>query len=554
MTDSDRTALLEALAVCFDTAARCQALLEQAGIPSSRLRAPGQLAPLDFWRHVLREIDKGLVTGGRAERYPALARAALADYPNNQVFQKMAESPSAAGPTESVESSPAAERTHETSRPKDPSPMNDEEPPLAASGAASSEEIPQELVERARAGRLVLFVGAGCCRSAGLPGWEDLLRRIEQRAEGEHLLSQDDRGRLKAWFRKVDDYPRIAKLFKDRFPARYRDWMQDIFDPSSPAAPPLLSPAYFRLLRQLPLTRVLTTNFDQLLEDALQPGWTSLTWQDVDELPRFLRSERRLIFHVHGRADRFGTLVHTFDEYRALAGPEGREARGFLQRIFESSSVLVAGYRLGDPVIRWLQDQLLSDWNLDPDWYALAPDPGEEERHREREERELNVIAYRPEPGGAPDSAHDKGLMRWFTALLERIGVTPELPEDNAAVQTAPPVVEIDDVYLRAQPPSTPELAQRYYRGEPARWSLVNEGHTASRRAAQDTLELLKGDGLRAVLLLGAGGEGKSTILMQVGLTLKEQGFRVFWSPEGEGDLFAPLKDRRREPVALLVD
>ncbi len=420
---------------------------------------------------------------------------------------------------------------------------------------ASSSEIPEQLVERARTGRVAIFVGAGCCRSAGLPGWEELLRRLERRAEAEHLLNREDEGRLKAWFRKADDFPRIAKLFKDRFPGRYRDWMQDIFDPSAPAAPLLRPPAYFYLLRSLPLTRVLTTNFDQLLEDALQPGWTSLTWQDADELPRFLRSDRRLIFHAHGRADRFGTLVHTLDEYQELSGNAGREAREFLLRIFESSTVLFLGYRLGDPVIRWLQDRLRSDWDLEPDWYALSPDPSDEEREREREQRKLHLIAYHPASDGDRDAAHEKGLTRWLTAWLERLGVAAAVPEEiGAAVEPSPALVEIDDAYLSAQPPATPELCQRYYRGEPARWSLVREEHTAPRWATEEILKRLAGDGMRAVLLLGAGGEGKSTIMMQVGLALKEEGFRVVWSPEGEGDLFAALKDRRGKSVALLVD
>jgi hypothetical protein len=161
-------------------------------------------------------------------------------------------------------------------------------------------ELPPDLAARFREGRVILFIGAGCCRSAGLPGWEELLRRIAERLSTEHLLSQSDEGQLRGWFKKVEDYPRIAELFKSRFPQKYREVMQETFNPDAKARP-LLPPRYFTCFRDLPVTNILTTNFDALIEDALGSAWNSLTWQDEDEIPRYLRESRRLIFHIHGR-------------------------------------------------------------------------------------------------------------------------------------------------------------------------------------------------------------------------------------------------------------
>ena len=40
--------------------------------------------------------------------------------------------------------------------------------------------VAQELARHARSGRLVLFLGAGVSADAGLPGWNELLRRVAE--------------------------------------------------------------------------------------------------------------------------------------------------------------------------------------------------------------------------------------------------------------------------------------------------------------------------------------------------------------------------------------
>jgi hypothetical protein len=42
-------------------------------------------------------------------------------------------------------------------------------------------EVPDSLANRFSEGRVVLFVGSGCSRTSGLPGWKELLEGIINR-------------------------------------------------------------------------------------------------------------------------------------------------------------------------------------------------------------------------------------------------------------------------------------------------------------------------------------------------------------------------------------
>lgn len=92
-----------------------------------------------------------------------------------------------------------------------------------------------------------------------------------------------------------------------------------------------------------------------------------------------------------------------------------------------------------------------------------------------------------------------------------------------------------------------------YLRGEPPTWGLVHQGHTAHRDVAAKGLRVLETDNRAALLLEGAGGEGKTTTMMQIGLGLRERGYRVLFAPEPSKDVIAGL-GRYNGPIALLID
>ncbi len=75
---------LAELASVFSTAASAYGLLDEAGVPQTRIQPFGQLTPIEFWEDVCRQLEKGLIQGGPS----VLLAAAVKAYPYNSVFQK----------------------------------------------------------------------------------------------------------------------------------------------------------------------------------------------------------------------------------------------------------------------------------------------------------------------------------------------------------------------------------------------------------------------------------------------------------------------------------
>ena len=411
---------------------------------------------------------------------------------------------------------------------------------------------PVELVERFRARRVALFIGAGCTRSAGLPGWKELLESLQNRFRDNHIADDAELQKIKGWWAKSADFPRIAKFFSDRDKEFYRRAMQSIFDPPRARAD-YKPPPYFHYFPALGVTTIVTTNFDALLEDALTPRrFSALTWHDSDEFERFLRDQRTLIFHLHGIASRFGTVVHTLDEYRALEGPNGRQALDFLGRIIERDTLLFVGYGLADREIAFVVNQYHQNWKRRPDWYLLAANPTADTIRQMREECGLMVIPYTPAAGKA--DGHGTAIEAMFVDLAGRLGIADlgvPLPPESTAQDDV--ILEVTRDFLGAQPPITSETRRQFYRGAPPTWALLKNNATAQRNIVANVLRKID-EGTPFILLTGAGGEGKSTVLKQVAIALAERGDRVFFATADETLDLRDLLKRERGKITILID
>jgi tetratricopeptide (TPR) repeat protein/energy-coupling factor transporter ATP-binding protein EcfA2 len=411
---------------------------------------------------------------------------------------------------------------------------------------------PAELVERFRARRVTLFIGAGCGRSAGLPDWKTLLETLRDRFRDNHIVDDAELQRLRGWWANSGEFPRIAKFFSDRDREFYRRTMQGIFDPPSVPAN-RKPPRYFHYFPALGVTTIVTTNFDALLEDALtHRRFSELTWQDADEFERFLRDPRSLVFHLHGIASRFGTIVHTLDEYRTLKGPRGRQALDFLGRIIERDTLLFAGYSLSDGEIKFVADQFQQNWKRRPDWYLLAANPTAEMIHHSREENGLMVIPYAP-LADTKDS-HGAAIDAMFLNLAGRLDIADlGVPPPEASTDFANSVVAVTRDFLREQPPITAETRRQFYRGHEPTWALLRDNAATQRSIVTDIVRRFDG-GSQFILLTGAGGEGKSTVLKQVAILLAERGDRVFFAEADETLDLRDLLKRERGKIAILID
>jgi hypothetical protein len=222
--------------------------------------------------------------------------------------------------------------------------------------------------------------------------------------------------------------------------------------------------------------------------------------------------------------------------------------------MFEEYTIVVLGYRLCDPVIKWVAERLKNDWALNPDWYALVPNVKEVDIRKEMEERKLHLLNYSLPSVKDDSKSHELGLTEWFKCLGRELNIDNLSPKVIFDIITPNAEwVTLSEQYLKDLPAVDPEHLQGYYNGEPPTWSIVKDGYTAKRRATEDVLKKLIGGGFKAVLVKGAGGEGKSTILMQVALELFRGDYTLFFANEPDGDPFEIIKANKGR-IAIVIN
>jgi hypothetical protein len=194
----------------------------------------------------------------------------------------------------------------------------------------------RELEQALGEGPCVVFVGAGLSHGAGLPNWRELLGHLA----GE--LGLDPEGRhddldLAQWYREKFGDQALAKVIADRFSR-----------PAHAARPTL---AHYLLLN-LPTRLVLTTNYDDLLEQALLglKRYPVRIARDVD-VARTALGEGTCVVKLHGDADSPLEVVLCRDDYEAFF--ERRPAMTHLLRgLLLNHTFLFVGYSLRDPNFR----------------------------------------------------------------------------------------------------------------------------------------------------------------------------------------------------------
>ncbi len=95
------------------------------------------------------------------------------------------------------------------------------------------------------------------------------------------------------------------------------------------------------------------------------------------------------------------------------------------------------------------------------------------------------------------------------------------------------------------------DCIKKYYNGAPARWSLIKE-YTFKRDILQGVATCIQKNNI--ILITGAGGEGKSTLLMQLGIMLYEEKHDVFFIDEQDNNICEIFKSIKNNPTVLIID
>lgn len=209
--------------------------------------------------------------------------------------------------------------------------------------------IPPELVNQFVRGNGVIFVGAGLSTGAGLPGWMDLIRPLARAVDARWPGDEADL--------TTDHLLTAAQYYENQ---RGRNALiQHLRDTLDTAG--IQPTSVHRLVASLPVRAIFTTNYDNLIERALQ---------DAGQRPNVIVSEAELAFwneervqvvKLCGDLNRPESIVITKRDFNTYFATHSRLAER-LRSTLEIKTALFLGYSLQDPFFNQIWDNIGLDF------------------------------------------------------------------------------------------------------------------------------------------------------------------------------------------------
>lgn len=234
---------------------------------------------------------------------------------------------------------------------------------------ANGPSVPLDLLTAQEQGRLIPFCGAGVSMRAGLPNFADLANSAAQMLAAD--VPPDIRFELDR-----ENYDRAMHLLERRYGApNLRAVVREQL-----ATPADANVGSHRAILDLGTdtsgrVRVVTTNFDTLFEVAR----SDLRIASAPTLPVPKLHKWDSLAYLHGRSSQEDPdgrdLVLTSGDF-GVAYLVERWASRFVSELFMQGTVLFIGYRLTDPVMRYLVDAIAAELPNDSrihQAYAFAP-------------------------------------------------------------------------------------------------------------------------------------------------------------------------------------
>lgn len=227
------------------------------------------------------------------------------------------------------------------------------------------------LADRLVHGQLVLLVGAGASRWAGLPSWReaacalaaDLVPALRARIPHAHARFEAPGPDAPIPLEALLRIPELHRALLGE--ARLVERLRALFDTSR------VDPAGLALHRVLVrfaglVPALYTTNFDDLLERAF--AWAGRPYQAVagaDDLHRWRFDEvdgrhvpRFPIYKLHGTLDRPGTLVVGESDFHRRSDLASSPIDLRFCSDVVGREILLVGYSFSDPNMRWIWTKL----------------------------------------------------------------------------------------------------------------------------------------------------------------------------------------------------
>lgn len=189
---------------------------------------------------------------------------------------------------------------------------------------------------------LVIWVGAGASKWAGLPGWHDsarLMRNIfSKKIPG---FPRDIAGQ---WL-GARDYPSVFQLCKDSDEALFNETL--VAQLSCPSPGPIYAQLMDGLRKIIPL-QIVTTNVDLCLEQGI--GMVDVIERsDLERCGDAIVSRTPFVAKLHGSISAIQSTVFTNSDYGQVKGNTSYVAA--VKSIFSLASVLFLGYGANDEYV-----------------------------------------------------------------------------------------------------------------------------------------------------------------------------------------------------------
>jgi WD40 repeat protein len=264
--------------------------------------------------------------------------------------------------------------------------------------ASMNFSFPPPLLEASRAKKLAICIGSGISLSEGVQGgfptWKELPHRFLEAcarygvSDSNFIQSQTRAFKSPMGLEQMISMLGVLRTMLGR---DYQKALNDIFRPKN-AKPG----AVHQAMARLGVRALLTTNYDQLLEEVAEsPRRPVYTWKESSDALHDLESERPVLLKIHGTVERADTVVMTELEYHQARTHQSYQA--VLSHLFQGYTFLFLGYGMNDP----LDIDLVLKWNADSfrsvtrRHYALMKEPRAAEWDRYLREYNVQVLGYR---------------------------------------------------------------------------------------------------------------------------------------------------------------
>jgi len=267
----------------------------------------------------------------------------------------------------------------------------------------------QQLLQELRKGNVALVVGFGPSVEAGLPGWSDLVQPLAR----EIGYQGDDPLQTLEFYQNVNGRRALIAYLKDRLEG-------SIVEPSR---------SHYLLL-QLPVTALLTTAYDDLIQQAARQMGKHANSIVGDVAINYWDESQLNLVRLHGALDQPTSLVITSRDFNALY----KNMPPCVRQLFSMLSTrtfLFVGYSPSDPDFVRLYSELTSAEDMHRRASYIVITTSDPLLIEDFQRRRFHVIVLDDH-----QQKEEKMLSDWLTKLLQALTEPKDSPVD---VETSRP-------------------------------------------------------------------------------------------------------------------